>query len=94
MNLGEMVEIHADLFKQAVIDNGFTMSGVLVLMKSYPLNESYLTHRVSKKSVPINVFKDACKVVGIDFREYVVEYDLSDVPAYQMEEELARRKAK
>ena len=94
MNLGEMVEIHVDLFKQAVVDNGFTMRGVLALMKSYALNKDYLTKRMTRGSVPINVFKAACKVVGVDFHDFVVDYDLSDVPAYQMEEELARRKEK
>lgn len=93
-DLGEIVQIHSDMFKQAVIDNGFSMQGVLALMKSYALNESYLNHRVAKGSVPINVFKAACKVIGVDFHDYVVEFDLSDVPTYQMEEELARRKAK
>ena len=95
MNLGEFVEIHKDLFKEAVVDCGFSMQGVVALMKSYnTLNESYLSHRVAKGSVPINVFKAACKVIGVDFHDFVVEYDLSDVPAYQMEEELLRRKEK
>jgi hypothetical protein len=63
-------------------------------MDSYILNESYLTHRIAKGSVPINVFKAACKVIGVDFHDYVVEYDLSDVPMFQMEEEIKRRKDK
>jgi hypothetical protein len=91
MVLGEMVEIHTDLFKQAVVDNGFTMRGVVALMKSWAVNEDYLTKRLKRGSVPINVFKSACEVIGVDFHDYVVEYDLTDVPAYQMEEELARR---
>lgn len=96
MNLGEIVQIHAELFKDAVVDNGYTMRGVVALMASYKVNvsEDYLAKRVSKGSVPIKAFKAACKVVGIDFHDYVVEFDLSDVPAYQMEEELARRKEK
>jgi hypothetical protein len=92
MNLGEFVEIHKDLFKEAVVERGFSMQGVVALMKSYTLNESYLSHRVAKGSVPINVFKAACKVIGVDFHDYVVDFDLSDVPSYQMEEELERRK--
>lgn len=94
MNLGEIVDIHTQLFKDAVIERGFSMQGVVALMKSYTLNESYLSHRVAKGSVPINVFKAACKVIGVDFHDFVVEFDLSDVPAYQMEEELSRRKEK
>ena len=96
MNLGEMVEIHAELFKDAVVDNGYTMRGVVALMASYKVNvsEDYLAKRVNKGSVPLKAFKAACKVIGVDFHDYVVEFDLSDVPTYQMEEELARRKAK
>lgn len=94
MDLGEMVQIYPEPFKQAVVDNGFSMRGVVSLMKSYMLNEDYLTKRMKRGSVPINVFKAACKVIGVDFHDFVVEYELSDVPAYQMEEELARRKSK
>lgn len=94
MDLGEIVQIHADLFKEEVIARGFTMRGIIALMDSYILNESYLTHRMAKGSVPINVFKAACKVIGVDFHDYVVEYDLSDVPMFQMEEEIKRRKNK
>jgi hypothetical protein len=92
MDLGEIVEIYAKEFKEEVIARGFTFRGVVALMKSYMLNENYLTHRLAKGSVPINVFRAACEVVGVDFHDYVVEYDLSDVPTYQIEEEIERRK--
>ena len=92
MDLGEIVEIYAKEFKEEVIARGFTFRGVVALMKSYMLNNSYLTHRLAKGSIPINVFKAACEIIGVDFNDYVVEYDLSDVPTYQIEEEIKRRK--
>lgn len=96
MDLGEMVEIYPDLFRDAVTDAGYNMRGIVALMASYRvnLNEDYLSKRVSKGSVPIKVFEIACKVVGIDYKDYVVEYDLSGVPSYQMEDELKRRAEK
>lgn len=91
MELGEIVEIHKDLFRKAVEERGFSLRGVLALMKSYCLNEDYLSHRIKKGTIPINVFVAACKIIDVDFKDYIVEYDLSAVPSYQMIDELRER---
>lgn len=94
MDFGEMIEIYPEMFRQAVKDAGFNMRGVVALMASYNVNvnEDYLTKRVGKGSVPIKAFKAACKVIGVDYHDFAVEYDLSDVPTYQLEEEIESRK--
>lgn len=94
MDLGEIVEIWVDGFRDIVAEKGYTLRGVMALMKSYMLNEDYLQKRLRKGSVPVNVFKAACKVIDVDFKDYVIEYDLSGVPSYQMEDELKRRAEK
>lgn len=91
-DLGEIVAIHKDMFKQAVAEQGFNMREVNALMKSYCMNEDYLTHRVKKGTCPIKVFRAACEVIGVNYKDYVVEYDLSDVPTYQLSDELKARK--
>ena len=92
MDMGEMVQIYTDLFRDAVAERGFTLREVIHLMHSYMLNSSYLSHRLKKGSVPVNVFRAACEVIGVDFRDYCVEYDLSEVPTYQLEAEFKERR--
>ena len=92
-DLGEIVDVCTKEFRAEVEARGFTMRGVVALMKSYTLNESYLNHRMKKGSVPINVFRAACEVIGVDFHDYVMVYDLSEVPTYQLEEELDARRS-
>ena len=94
MELGEMVEVWVGGFREIVTDKGYTLRDVVALMKSYMLNVDYLQKRLKKGSVPINVFKAACKVIDVDFRDYVIEYDLSCVPTYQIQDELKRRNEK
>ena len=94
MDLGEIVQIHAGMFKKAIEDSGYSSRDVVALMKSYCLNNSYISHRISKGSIPINVLKAACEVLDMDYKDFCVEYDLSDVPTYQLEDEIKARKAK
>ena len=92
-DLGEIVAIHNDMFRQAVTEQGFKLREVHALMRSYgDLNEDYLSHRLKKGSCPIKVFRVACEVIGVNYKDYVVEYDLSDVPTYQLSDELKARK--
>ena len=95
MEYGEMVLIEVDDFRSIVAEKGFNMREVTECMRGVYVNSDYLSKRLKKGSMPIDVLRAACEVINENPEDFIIEeeYDLSTVPTHQLMEELHRRAA-
>ena len=90
-DLGEIIEINADALRFSIDERDFTMREVNDLMQGIYVNPDYISKRLKKGSMPLNVLVEICRIIGENWQDYVEPFDLRAVPSYQMIEELRKR---
>jgi hypothetical protein len=90
-DLGEIIEINADALRFSIEERDFTMREVTGLIHGIYVNPDYISKRLKKGSMPIDVLVEVCRVIGENWQDFVEPFDLRAVPSYQMIEELQKR---
>ena len=90
-DLGEIIEINADALRFSIEERDFTMREVAGLIHGIYVNPDYISKRLKKGSMPMDVLIEVSRVIGENWQDYVEPFDLRAVPSYQMIEELRKR---
>ena len=92
MAISDYVFVDGAAFKKDISAKNYTLRGI---SKGIKLKEDsdYLSHRLAKGSLPMHILVDACRFVGINYEDYLLEpeWDLSEVPTYQLQAEIEKR---
>lgn len=86
-----IVEVDSEAIRQAVEEEGLSLRDVTNMMVGIKVNPDYLSKRLKKRSMPTSVIYEVSRILSRPIEDFVVPYDLSNVPSYQMIEELNRR---
>jgi hypothetical protein len=87
-----IVEVDSEAIRQAVEEEGLSLRDVTNMMVGIKVNPDYLSKRLKKSSMPMNVLNEVCRIVKRPIEDFAIPYDLSAVPSYQMIEELMKRR--
>jgi hypothetical protein len=92
MNInGEIVAIDPDLLREDIERSGYSMAEMTEVLRGYYFDKSYISHRLRKGKMPVNVLKEICRNLNKNYEDYLLKFDLSDVSSEQMIRELKER---
>lgn len=92
MAIADYVYVDGARLKQDALAKGYRLRNI-VLGTKLNVGIDYLSHRLAKGTIPLHILKNVCNFVEVDYKDYLLDpvYDLTDVPTYQLQDELIKR---